>query len=210
MAGANWCRDPAIPKLMPPSKRRTKKNLAPQAHALVGEDPRPVVLMAQDEGRFGRISEARRCWAPPGVRPTCPRQVVRESLYVFAAIAPASGEMTALSLPHCDTEAMNLFLQTRSGEFAGRLVLLQTDRAGWHRSAALQVPDNVRLFYQPSHSPELNPVEHLWEDLREKALANRAFASLDAVQDALVERLRELWDEPQTLHSMTAFPWFKL
>jgi transposase len=210
MAGANWCRDPAIPKLMPPSKRRTKKNLAPQAHALLGEDPRPVVLMAQDEGRFGRISEARRCWAPPGVRPTCPRQVVRESLYVFAAIAPASGEMTALILPHCDPEAMNLFLQTLSGEFAGRLVLLQTDRAGWHRSAALQVPDNVRLFYQPSHSPELNPVEHLWEDLREKALANRAFASLDAVQDALVERLRELWDEPQTLHSMTAFPWFKL
>jgi transposase len=122
--------------------------------------------MAQDEGRFGRISEARRCWAPPGVRPTCPRQVVRESLYVFAAIAPASGEMTALILPYCDTEAMNLFLRTLSGEFAGRLVLLQTDRAGWHRSAALRLPDNVRLFYQPSHSPELNPVEHLWDDLR--------------------------------------------
>jgi transposase len=166
--------------------------------------------MAQDEGRFGRISEARRCWAPPGVRPTCPRQVVRESLYVFAAIAPASGEMTALILPHCDTEAMNLFLRTLSGEFAGRLVLLQTDRAGWHRSAALRLPDNVRLVYQPSHSPELNPVEHLWDDLRQKALANRAFASLDAVQDALVARLRELWDEPHTLRSMTAFPWFKL
>jgi DDE superfamily endonuclease len=195
---------------MPPCKRRTKKNLPEQARALVGDDSRPVVLMAQDEGRFGRISEARRCWAPAGVRPTCPRQVVRESLYVFAAIAPASGEMSALILPHCDTQAMNLFLQTLSGEFAGRLVLLQTDRAGWHQSAALQLPDNVRLFYQPSHSPELNPVEHLWDDLREKALANRAFGSLHAVQDALVERLRELWAEPQALHSMTAFPWFKL
>jgi hypothetical protein len=53
-------------------------------------------------------------------------------------------------------------------------------------------------------------VEHLWDDLREKALANRAFRSLDAVQDALVKRLRELWDEPQALRSMTAFPWFKL
>jgi transposase len=166
--------------------------------------------MAQDEGRFGRISEARRCWAPPGVRPACPRQVVRESLYVFAAIAPASGEMTALIVPHCDTAAMNLFLQTLSGAFAGRLVLLQTDRAGWHRSAALRVPDNVRLLYQPSHSPELNPVEHLWDDLRQNALANRAFRSLDAVQEALVKRLGELWDEPQTLRSMTGFPWFKL
>lgn len=148
--------------------------------------------------------------APPGVRPTCPRQVVRESLYVFAAIAPATGEMTALLLPHCDTEAMNLFLQTLSSQFADRLVVLQTDRAGWHQSAPLQVPDNVRLLYQPAHSPELNPVEHLWDDLREKALANRAFKSLEKVQAALVTRLRELWDQPQALRSMTAFPWFKL
>ena len=135
---------------------------------------------------------------------------MRESLYVFAAIAPASGEMTALILPHGGTEAMNLFLQTRSGAFAERLVVLQTDRAGWHQSAALQVPDNVRLLYQPAHSPELNPVEHLWDDWREKAFANRAFRSLNAVQAALVERLRELWDDPQALRSMTAFPWFKL
>jgi transposase len=135
---------------------------------------------------------------------------VRESLYVFAAIAPATGEMTALILPHCDTEAMNLFLQTLSSQFADRLVVLQTDRAGWHQSAPLQVPDNVRLLYQPAHSPELNPVEHLWDDLREKALANRAFKSLEKVQAALVTRLRELWDEPQALRSMTAFPWFKL
>jgi DDE superfamily endonuclease len=169
-----------------------------------------MVLMAEDEGRFGRISEVRRCWAPPGVRPTCPRQVVRESLYIFAAIAPATGEMTALILPPCDTGAMNLFLHTLSAEFAGRLVVVQTDRAGWHQSAELRLPDNVRLLYQPSHSPELNPVEHLWEDLREKALANRAFDSLDEVQEALVARLRELWDEPQALRSMTAFPWFKL
>jgi hypothetical protein len=108
--------------------------------------------------------------APPGVRPTCPRQVVRESLYGFAAIAPATGEMTALILPHCATEAMNLFLHTLSCEFASRLVVVQTDRAGWHRSAALRVPDNVRLLYQPAHSPELNPVEHLWDDLRSEGL----------------------------------------
>jgi hypothetical protein len=55
---------------MKPPKRRIKKNLPQAARELVGADPRPVVLMAEDEGRFGRISQARRCWAPPGVRPT--------------------------------------------------------------------------------------------------------------------------------------------
>ena len=169
-----------------------------------------MVLLAQDEARFGRISEARRAWAPPGVRPLCPRQVVRESLYVFAAAAPATGELCALVLPHCNTEAMSLFLRTLAEDFAGRRVLVQADGAGWHRARNLEMPENVALLDQPARSPELNPAEHLWEDLRENATANRAFHSLDEVQHALCARLRFLQAHPTVVSSMTAFPWFTL
>ena len=55
--------------------------------------------MGQDEGRFGRISRPKRCWAPPGMRPHVPLQVVRESVYIFAAVAPVAGLMTSLVLP---------------------------------------------------------------------------------------------------------------
>jgi hypothetical protein len=79
---------------------------------------------------------------------------------------------------------MNLFLQTLSSRFAERLVVLQTDRTGWRQSAQVQLPDDVRLLCQPAHRPELNPVEHLWDDWREKALANRAFKLLEKVQAA--------------------------
>jgi hypothetical protein len=58
-------------------------------------DERPVLQMAEDEGRFGRISQPRRAWAPPGVRPRSPRQIVREYTYVYAAVAPAEGKMTS-------------------------------------------------------------------------------------------------------------------
>jgi transposase len=166
--------------------------------------------MAQDKGRFGRISEARRAWVPPGVRPICPRQIVRESLYVFAAVAPATGELSALILPRCDPEAMNLFLASLAADFAGRRVVMQLDGAGWHRSAELALPENVAIFFQPPRSPELNPAEHRWEDLRENATANLAFDSLDEVQDALCHRLRHLHTSPAAIRSMTSFPWFKL
>ena len=168
------------------------------------------MLLAQDEGRFGRISEARRAWAPPGVRPVCPRQMVRESLYVFAALAPASGQLCALVAPSCDTEAMSVFLEQVGAEFAGQRVLLQLDGAGWHRAKALRLPENVALLSQPPHSPELNPAEHLWDHLRTHALANRAFDSLDAVEHTLCEHLRALQTNPERVRSMTAFPWFKL
>lgn len=65
--------------------------------------------MAQDEGRFGRISRPNRCWAPAGTRPLAPAQIVREAVYVFAAVAPALGKVCSLILPAANTEMMNLF-----------------------------------------------------------------------------------------------------
>ena len=64
--------------------------------------------MAEDEGRFGRISQPRRAGAPPGVRPRCPRQIVRDYTYAYAAVAPAEGKMTSLILPRADPAMMNL------------------------------------------------------------------------------------------------------
>jgi len=63
-------------------------------------------MMAQDEGRFGRISRPKRCWAPPGVRPTAPVQLVREFVQVFAAVAPQTGELISLILPTANTAMM--------------------------------------------------------------------------------------------------------
>ena len=74
------------------------------------EDQRPVLIMAQDEGRFGRVSRPRACWAPPGVRPTAPSQRGREFVQVFAAVAPQTGDLLCLILPTAKTAMMNLFL----------------------------------------------------------------------------------------------------
>jgi hypothetical protein len=166
--------------------------------------------MAQDEGRFGRISRAKRCWAPPGVRPHAPCQVVRESTYVFAAVAPELGLMTSLVLPSADTAMMNLFLSHVSHTFANFFIVMQVDQAAWHHSKTLIIPENIRLIAQPPYSPEVNPVEHLWEELREKYFHNHVFPSLDLVIERLCQGLSELSAQPDQLRSMMFFPHFRI
>jgi Winged helix-turn helix/DDE superfamily endonuclease len=172
-------------------------------------DERPVLQMAEDEGCFGRISVPRRAWAPAGMRPRSPQQVVREYTYVDAAVAPEAGKMTSLILPTAETAMRNLFLEHVAKTFADYFLVTQLDQAGWHEAKDLKVPENIRLIEQPAYSPELNPVEHLWEHLREKHFPNFACSSLDEVIDKLCEGLTRLEAEPKRLRSMTYFPHFR-
>ncbi len=170
------------------------------------DDERPVLILAQDEGRFGRIGWPHRCWAPPGMRPQVPAQLLREVVYVFAAVAPGTGELVSLILPEASTAMMNLFLKEVSQTFSKYFIVMQVDGASWHDSHDLVVPSNIRLIKQPPYSPEVNPVEHLWEELREKYLYNRAFSSLDALIEVLCQGLNALADDPTALRSLTGFP----
>jgi hypothetical protein len=70
--------------------------------------------------------------------------VVRESVYIFAAVAPGAGLMTSLVLPSANTAMMNLFLEHVSQSFENYFIVMQVDQAGWHRSKELLVPANIR------------------------------------------------------------------
>jgi hypothetical protein len=170
------------------------------------EDHRPLLILAQDEGCFGRISRPKSCWAPPGVRPLAPAQVVREAVYVFAAVAPSIGEMCSLILPRVNTVMMNLFLEHVSQTFPSYFLVMQVDQASWHLSKSLVIPENIRLIKQPPYSPEVNPVEHIWDDIREKYFHNQVFSSLDLLVDQLCHALNTFADDPSRITSMTNFP----
>ncbi len=101
---------------------------------------------------------------------------------------------------------MNLFLEHVSQTFAKFFLVMQVDGAAWHGSHDLVVPSNIRLIQQPPYSPEVNPAEHLWDELREKYLHNRAFPSLDALIEVLCQGLNALADDPAALRSLTGFP----
>jgi transposase len=166
--------------------------------------------MAADEGRFGRLGEVRSCWCPKGIRPIVPKQQVREYVYAYAAVAPELGQMTCLVLPYANTKMMNLFLKQVSEDFQDYFIIMQVDKAAWHRSKSLQIPENIRLLTQPAHSPELMPVEHLWENIRENYFYNRVFKSMSKVVDELCKGIVDLVSDPERLRSMTYFPHLKI
>lgn len=163
--------------------------------------------MFEDEGRFGRISDPRRCWAPKGIRPDVPSQFVREYTYAFAAVSPLDGVLDSLILPHVNAEAMSLFLAEVASRHPDEHILMFMDRAGWHRAKDLIVPRNMRLDWLPPYSPQCNPVEHLWDEIREKHFCNRVFNSLDAVETTLCSALASLEASPQVVASLTGFDW---
>lgn len=166
----------------------------------------PLVVF-MDEGRFGRISNLTDCWAPAPVRPKVPRQVVRQSLYAFAAVAPSRGEMVHRLSPKCNTAAMSLFLLDMLMEWPNDPILLILDGAGWHKAKALPVAERLRLWHLPPYSPECNPSEHIWDEIREKVFANEFFATLDDVEVRLKTQLEELAADASRLRSLTLFPW---
>src|SRR3954447_4546961 len=96
--------------------------------------------MFEDEARFGRISEPHRCWAPAGVRPAVPVQIVREYEYAYAAVSPHDGVLDTLVLPAVNAETMGVFLAEVAQRHADEFILMVLDGAGWHRAKRLRIP----------------------------------------------------------------------
>jgi transposase len=133
--------------------------------------------------------------------------MVREYTYAYAAVSPADGILDSLVLPVVNAHAMSLFLSEVSQRHPNDFILMVMDKAGWHRAKDLKIPTNMRIIFLPPYSPELNPVEHLWEEIREKWFPNKVFKSLDAVECVLVEALATLEQSRETVASITGFEW---
>jgi DDE superfamily endonuclease len=144
------------------------------------------------------------------MRPHAPAQVVREYIYAYTAVASALGQMVSLILPEVSTSMMNLFLKQVSQTFSKHFIVMQVDQASWHSTKDLVIPENIRLIPRPAYSPELNPVEHIWDELREKYFHNRIFPSLELLIDTLCQGLNALTDDAERLRSLTGFPHLKV
>jgi transposase len=121
-----------------------------------------------------------------------------------------SGEDVALVLPSVSAAAMGVFLH-HFGESLrpGVHAVLALDQAGWHGAKALKVPANITLVSLPSYSPQLNPVERVWEYLRERFLSHRLHCDYEAVVDAACRAWNRLTAETGRLLSLCAYPWIQ-
>ena len=157
---------------------------------------------------MGQKNKITRRWAARGTRPSAPRDQRTKSTYIFGAICPKEGKGAGLDLPFCNTAAMELHLEEISRAVApGAHAVVILDQAGWHTTAKLDLPGNITLLPLPSRSPELNPVENIWQFIRDNWLSNRIFESHDDIVDHCCDAWNKLIDQPWRIMSIGMRDW---
>ena len=198
------------------------------AHVVHGT---PIEVWFMDEARVGQLGVSRseiawgtltRIWAKRGTRPRAVRDRRYTWTYLFGAVCPERGVGAAIVLPlgtgepvpDVNVEAMNLHLAEISKQItagvhaASRLRRTGVlDKAGWHTSPRLCVPENITLLRLPAYAPELNPVENLWAFLRQNLLSHRVWDSYDAIVEACCHAWTTLMSMPERVTSITTRAW---
>jgi len=139
------------------------------------------------------------------MRPTVPCHHIREYRYAFGAFEPETGENFFLISSKCDTVSMNVFVGQLSEKYYDDHILLCCDRASWHMSKTLQNFDNITIFPLLPYTPEMNPSEQIWRELRTTGFKNEIFHTLNDVVDRLCETICDLSNE--TVKSITGRDW---
>ena len=159
--------------------------------------------MFADEAWWGLTTEPGRVWTR-GARPVLRVSGGRSWTPVMAAVEPAAGRLVSLVAGRVDARWFGYFLRQVAAAYPGERVILAVDNAGWHKAKRLAVPANLILWFLPPHSPELNPVEQVWQWLRDRHTRSRLFRTHAALLDALCRGLTALMDDPARVRSLTA------
>lgn len=148
-----------------------------------------------DEGRFGLQSTLTRVWAEKGKPVQVRVKQGYKNCYMYTAVSPFPGTNFSLIMPGVNTTMMNVYLHQLAQQFYPQPILLLMDQAGWHRSHDLDLPPNLTIKYLPPYSPELNPIEKLWEWFRKEVTHNRVFNSLAEIIEGLSEEYQRITAE---------------
>ena len=160
-------------------------------------------VWALDEARFGLKVWYRRRWCPLGTRPPWVYDDQYAWLWLYAAVEPTTGQSFCLFLPRLDSTCFELFVREWRRAFPYGRVAMVLDNSGAHTSRRITWPEGCAPVHLPAYSPELNPGERWFRELREP-LANQVHDSLEGLGTALTKALRLYWEPPEALVQLTA------
>jgi len=190
-----------------------------------------VRLLFTDEAAFGRISDPKNCWCQSGTRPDIHTQQVREYFDAYGAVEPETGdkhfhvEMPSEKQPRkrgrrkkgepppqdppkekgAKSRAFNNFLRQLSDKYPTDFLVIACDNAWWHKSQYTVIPENIRLIYIPPYTPEMNPIEQIWREIRTMGFHNKYFKTLLKVKENFYETIANL--SPDKIKSITQRDW---
>jgi len=169
-----------------------------------------VRVWAADEARYGLHDRLRRCWSLRGRRTVKRMQMDYEWGYAFGAVDVISGESELLLLPSVSLGLSLMFLRQIAEREPDAHHVVIWDNAGCHqRPGDESLPANMRLLPLPAYSPELNPVERLWERVRDR-VANKVHGTIAALDDAVAQVLKDIYHAPDAIRSLVGIGWLHL
>lgn len=151
-----------------------------------------VQVLFFDESRFGTHSKLGHGWFERGIRTTVNIKLGFQNFYVYSAVSSTNGYNFSLLLPEVNSRNMNIYLERLAKSLKNEKVILVMDGAAWHKSKELKVPQNIELLHLPPYSPELNPVEKLWQFIKSKILRNKFYNSIKDLEAAVCQFIRSI------------------
>jgi len=167
-------------------------------------------LWCEDEHRLVLKPILRRIYVAEGETPIANVNWRYQWLWLYAFVHPKTGETYWWILPYVNTKLFNQVLVDFAREFelgANKHILLAVDRAGWHISQDLKIPQGLHLTFLPPYSPELQPAERLWS-LVDEPIANQSFETLDQLENVLFRRCQSLLQQQDLIQGLTGFHWW--
>ncbi len=167
---------------------------------------KPKKLFFADEMRYGLMSNFRRSWSRIGKRTVIPSQMEFKNQYIFSAIDPYTGDSFHQNgFGSMNKENVLIFINELKKEYSEHHIVIVWDNASSHKSINL---DDVTIINLPPYSPQLNPVERFFGELR-KITANRIFKSINE-QAELLDNTIAVWLKNKTnIQNLTLYPWIK-
>jgi transposase len=164
-----------------------------------------VKVFAQDETRLGLLPVVRRRITARGVQPVATVTHQFDNFYLYGAVEPTTGAHFFLELPYLNSRAFQVWLDGFAAAFPQSLNILVLDNGAGHKAKAIRWPSNVVPVFLPPYSPELNPIERLWRDLKDK-LADVMAKTIAELSDAVCSIIQTYANA--TLQSLTGFAYF--
>jgi transposase len=191
-------------------QREFKENLPIKVKELEQRYPQAKIeVWFFDEHRLGLKPIVRKVWSKRGERPIAQVEHRYEWLYVYGFVEPKTGKTQWYLIPSVNIQWMNLVLKTFAAEEGvgeEKIILLVQDRAGWHRSGKVEVPQGIISEFLPPYSPELQPAERLWL-MVDEPLVNQYIGSIEELEEIVANRCCVLQEKREEIKSLTNYHW---
>jgi transposase len=156
----------------------------------------------EDETRVGLKSETGKVITACGIKPVAKVNWGRDNFWVYGVVEPLSGWQYMAEYPHLDGENFQQFIDALSVQLGEDMAVMQLDKAGAHVSTAVRWPENLIPITQPAHSPELNPIERVWQYIKAQ-LKGENFATIEVLRKRIQQELEQI--TPERIISLSSY-----